>query len=290
MSGLEENEDRLNDILDMIGNMAALDFSKVLTTSGKNDMVDAIALGLNMLSEELNSQVVARTKLDEINQKLEKFAHTTAHDLKSPLNNASALYEMLKESIQAGQAEDALLLLGKLELTNQKMRKLVEGTLEYSKGYSLDLSAEKVDLNEVMNEIIETDNIKAHADVHISARLPVVLFNKTASVQVIRNLVDNSIKYSDKERCMINVLSTELMDSYQITFSDNGPGIPADCHEKVFELYTRIDANEDATSVGIGLATVKNVIESAGGRIWLDSAPGKGAAFIFTLRKPVDEI
>src|SRR6185369_10892926 len=74
-----ENSKRLNDILDMIGRIAALDFSAVLNPSNRNDIIDAISLGLNMLGEELNSKVIEKTKLDEVNNKLEKFAYTTAH-------------------------------------------------------------------------------------------------------------------------------------------------------------------------------------------------------------------
>src|SRR5437762_11270853 len=86
-----ENSKRLNNILDMIGRIASLDFSKTLQTSDKNDIIDAISLGLNMLGEELSSNVVEKTKLDEVNGKLKKFAYTTAHDLKSPLNSIIGL-------------------------------------------------------------------------------------------------------------------------------------------------------------------------------------------------------
>ena len=91
--------ERLEDILDMIAKLASLDFSTELPVSGKQDMIDAISLGLNMLGEELNVQVVARARLDELNEKLEKFAYTTAHDLKSPLNSQAGLLNVLEHTI-----------------------------------------------------------------------------------------------------------------------------------------------------------------------------------------------
>src|SRR5260370_30763321 len=82
-----KDDSRLHAILDMIGKVAALDFSTTLPPGDKNDMIEAISVGLNMLSEELKTSVVEKSKLDEVNTKLEKFAYTTAHHIKSPLNS-----------------------------------------------------------------------------------------------------------------------------------------------------------------------------------------------------------
>ncbi|ELR73325.1 sensory transduction histidine kinase [Fulvivirga imtechensis AK7] len=280
-----ENEERLNDILDMIGSMASLDFSKVLQTSHRNDMVDAIALGLNMLSEELNTQVVTRRQLDEINEKLEKFAFTTAHDLKSPLNAMTGLLHLLEYSLAPDSKSEVIEYMSRLKKMTEKMKGLISGILEYSRTFSLEMKTEIVDLNQLLNDVIENDNVADRANIDVDGKLPEVLFNKTAGVQVIRNLLDNAIKYSDKRQCEIKISTEELDDHYQITFSDNGPGIAAEHHETIFELYNQVDTGMKEDSLGIGLATVKNIITSAGGRIWLESVPGEGASFIFTLKK-----
>jgi len=116
-----ENSKRLGDILDMIGRIAALDFTAVLNPSSKNDVVDAIAVGLNMLSEELNSNVVAKTKLDEVNCKLERFAHTTAHDLKSPLNSIVGLVTILEIALKPDKDSEVHSCLLKIRETTTQI-------------------------------------------------------------------------------------------------------------------------------------------------------------------------
>lgn len=278
----QDNDKRLHDILDMIASIAALDFSKEIDVGGTNDMVAAIAVGLNMLSEELNTQVVDKAKLDEVNQKLEKFAYTTAHDLKSPLNSVSGLLMLLEHSTDPSNSEASTVIL-KLKKMNTRMKTLVEGILEYSRIKSKEIVLEKINLNELMNEVMETDNISNYADVEVPEVLPTVLFNRTAGVQVFRNLLNNAIKYCDKTRCKIIIKSKEFSDKYQIEISDNGPGIASEYHDKIFELFNQVNPKDEST--GIGLAIVRNAIEASGGRIWLESEPDQGANFIFTLKK-----
>ena len=280
----QENDKRLTDILDMIGNIASLDFSKELPTSDQNDMVDAIALGLNMLSEELNAQVVDKAKLDEVNSKLEKFAYTTAHDLKSPLNSQTGLLQLLEMSLDPTNRE-AIEYITRLKMVNEKMKSLVEGILAYSVAHFKDVTKEKVDWNELLNEVMEVDSVANIADVKVIGTLPVVDFNRTAGIQIIRNLLDNAIKYSDKDRCAIRIEAKSYERHYQFSFTDNGPGIALENQEVIFGLFNQVEPSLKSSSVGIGLATVKGIIEAAGGRIWLESKPGAGASFIFTIIK-----
>jgi signal transduction histidine kinase len=154
----EADEKRIIQILDMIGSIASLDFSRHITTSENNDTLDAIALGLNMLSEELNVQVVDRAMLDEVNHKLEKFAYTTAHDLKSPLNSQYGLLQLLELSIDANNKE-AIGYLERMKDVNEKMKNLVEGILAYSVAHLKDVIREEVDWNELLAEVMEIDAI-----------------------------------------------------------------------------------------------------------------------------------
>ncbi|UII31281.1 HAMP domain-containing histidine kinase [Fulvivirga ulvae] len=283
--GDQDNEKRLNDILDMIGSMASLDFSKVLEISDRNDMIDAIALGLNMLSEELNAQVVARASLDELNDRLEQFAHTTAHDLKSPLNNQSGLLMLLELALKPSKNSDVETCISKLKLMNEKMKSLVEGILAYSVVHAREVIKEQIDINELLREVMDLDDVSGRAEVVVEGKLPQIFYNKTASVQIIRNLLDNAIKYSDKTKCEIRISSKDLGTHYQLTFKDNGPGIESQYHDKIFELFNKIEPSYKADSVGIGLATVKRIVETGGGRIWVESELGKGSSFHFTLPK-----
>jgi signal transduction histidine kinase len=284
----DSNEDkRLVAILDMIGRMAALDFSIVLPSGGNNDMIDAISLGLNMLSEELNSNVVAKSKLDRVNQKLEKFAHVTAHDLKSPLNSLFgliALFEMSLNGKEKDTRSDTYLYLSKMKQTTEKMKNLVHEILDYSKMDATELTSEKIDLNHVLTDILETNQSLSPKCIEIIGPLPVVYFNKSAIHQVVQNLLTNAFKYSEKENCRIIIQSHEDEQQFIISISDNGIGIAKENLEKIFELFYKVDLSDSNNSHGIGLATVKNIIESAGEKIWVESELGKGSTFYFTLK------
>ncbi|GEM_PF-2398797 len=279
------DDKRLNAILDMIGRIASLDFTEMLEVSEENDMVDAISLGLNMLSEELNSQVVDKKILHEVNAKLEKFAYTVAHDLKSPLNSQAGLIKLLELTLNPDPNSDIDECITKLKRMNEKMKSLVEGVLSYSLAQSKAIEKEEVDLKELVEEVIEIDNFNEKADIEIRNELPVVFFNRTGATQIVRNLLDNAIKYSNKTRCVINIESEEKNKHYEIRFIDNGPGIPPEYQEKIFQLFNQIDPSLKTDSVGIGLATIKSIIEASGGKIWLNSKQGEGSTFIFTINK-----
>ncbi len=280
-----EEERRLEAILDMIAKLASLDFSTDLPISEKQDMIDAISLGLNMLGEELNTQVVARVHMDELNEKLEKFAYTTAHDLKSPLNSQSGLLNLLEYSIDLDKNPEIKEIIAKLKSMNERMKSLVLGILEYSKSNTLQINLEPVELNNLVQEVMESDGILDKANVSIPSNLPNVMLNRTAGIQVFRNLLDNAVKYCDKSPCEIHICYRELEDKYEFSVSDNGPGISPDYHQKIFNVFEQEKINPKAEGLGIGLATVKNIIEGAGGNIHLESEQGKGTKFIFTLRK-----
>jgi signal transduction histidine kinase len=278
------DDERLHAILDMISKVAALDFSKTLGPSDKNDMIDAIAIGLNMLSEELNTRVVEKSKLDEVNSKLEKFAYTTAHDLKSPLNSIEGLVGLLEISLDPQQME-VVEYLTRLKVTVNKMKDLVQGILNYSKADFENIQREEISLSGVLIEIMETDQFLHSVNVQINGTLPLIHFNKSAIYQIFRNLIGNAVKYCDKEICELKITTSEMKDHYQISIGDNGPGIPPSKHEGIFQPFNKMNSGKRADSHGVGLSVVKQILETAGEKIWVESAIGKGATFVFTLRK-----
>lgn len=280
-----ENDNRLNDILDMIGRIAALDFSQELPVSDKSDMLDAISMGLNMLSEELQTNVVEKSKINEVNAKLEKFAFTAAHDLKSPINAISGIIYLLERSIHEGSLEDTGSYVRILKESTEKMKNLVQGILEYSRVDTSQLELESISLESVIHEIVELDGIKKQARLHIIGDLPTVVFNKSAIFQVLRNLISNAIKYSNKDLCTIEVKAEEKGSYYQISVSDDGPGIAKENQDRIFELFNKIETAIKKDSQGIGLATAKNTLNTFGERIWVESEIGNGATFFFTISK-----
>lgn len=279
--------ERLEDILDMIAKLASLDFSTELPISRNQDMIDAISLGLNMLGEELNVQVVARARLDELNEKLEKFAYTTAHDLKSPLNSQSGLLNILEHTIDFDNNPEAKEIVDRLKLMNEKMLNLVFEILEYSKLNSAHLKLEPVDLQQILDEVMELDNVHQHAHIQVKKKLPHVLLNTTLGIQIFRNLLDNAIKYNDKKECLITINHIQLKEQIEISISDNGPGIDPEHSQQIFNIFEQGSSKLIKGSLGIGLATVKNIVDVVGGSIRVESEPGNGANFILTLKQTV---
>lgn len=268
----------------MIGRVAALDFSEMLTISNKNDMIDAISLGLNMLSEELKSNVVEKSKIDEVNSKLKKFAYTTAHDLKSPLNSLSGLINIMELTLDATKDSEVALYLDAMQKTILKMKTLVQNILEYSLTDTASIQKTHVDLNEFFNDIIETHELEKCASVTINSQAETAYMYEPAIAQVMANLLSNAVKYSDKEICQINISSTKHKDHVQICVSDNGRGIAPENQEAIFDLFNQVDRKSNKESHGIGLATVKNILGNFDERIWIESALGEGATFCFTLK------
>lgn len=285
MAEKSEDDKRLNDILEMIGRIAALDFSKPLEVGRGHDMIDAIALGLNMLSEELSTNVVEKSKIDSVNRKLEKFAFTTAHDLRSPLNSITGLITLLELNLDRKNSKEVFEYVDKIKNITDQMKNLVQGILDYSLASS-ELEREPLDIRSIVNDVMEVDQLTSLATVHFECELPSVMFNRSIMHQVIRNLLGNAVKYSDKEVCNIVIRCEENQAHIVFSISDNGPGIPKEYHKKIFQLFNKIDTAAKVDSHGIGLATVKSVLEASGERIWVESEMGKGSTFYFTISTP----
>ncbi|MCX2743913.1 HAMP domain-containing sensor histidine kinase [Mangrovivirga sp. M17] len=275
-------DERLSQILEMIERIAALDLDHKLPVSKNNDRLDAISLGLNMLSEELKDNTVEKEQLDKTNKKLEQFAYSTAHDLKSPLNSLSGLVYLLANTVSE-ENSDAQDIIVKIASTVDKMKNLVHGILEYSVVADPTELKSEVNLKEIVNEIIETDRYEDNITIRVDHFEKKIEFNRTILLRILRNLISNAVKYCDKPNCEIKIKVTEKENKAVISVIDNGPGIPFDEKDKIFELFHKYDPEGTHESQGIGLATVKNLLQSTGEDIWVESKEGKGSNFYFTI-------
>jgi signal transduction histidine kinase len=222
----------------------------------------------------------------DINQRLEEFAYTTSHDLKSPLNSVQGLVYLLKDewSNSGKPGEQVTEMLNLLENAVYKMRGMIDGILEYSRLEAKSLPAELIDLEKELRPQLMIHEMEC-AEIHIQPGMPVILYNKVAFFQIMDNLVNNAIKFCDKPSCRISIKVSEKRLFYIFSVSDNGPGVEQKNHQKIFELFMRLNKDEDVSGSGIGLATVKKLVENFGGKIWIDSESGKGACFSFTVPK-----
>jgi len=221
--------------------------------------------------------------LEMKNQILSDYAHMVSHDLKSPLRSIDSLINWIlddNKSIFDKSTNDNLnLILQNLE----KMDALINGILNYSTIDQAGLESYDVDLNHLVSEAIQIIYKPKHIDVFIINELPVIKGDKFRLQQLFLNLIQNAVKSIDKEKGLVEI-SVKKIDSFWLfTVKDNGKGISPEYHDKIFQIFEKLENDQMAT--GIGLSIVKKIISFYGGQIYLESEVGKGSAFNFTLPK-----
>ena len=161
------------------------------------------------------------------------------------------------------------------------MEDLINAILDYSKADRVQGVEIRFDVKTLVEDAIEfigkPDNLK----INVSSDLPVMVSDKVRLSQVFNNLIENGIKYNDKEEKVIDIFSEESSDGWVFSVKDNGPGIEKQYHERIFVIFQTLNRRDSVESTGVGLAIVKKIIEDQGGKIWVDSVPGNGAEFKF---------
>ena len=281
---MKEGNLELTDLIEMISNMARLDFTKRLNVEISENPIDVMAYGLNMLSEELEYNVVKKSMLEEINRNLERFSFTVAHDIKSPLSSAYTLITLIEMELEGTENETLKDYFTLLKQINERTRNMINGILEYSKTNFNDIIISEIDLNAICAEIANEHSLNENVIISFQKNMPKVYHNEFALTQIISNLVNNAIKYNDKEMCELDIRCADKENFYEVSVTDNGPGIAEKDKEKIFDLFENLNNNiED--SHGIGLSIVKKLVTQANGSVWVDTETEQGARFIFTIEK-----
>jgi two-component system, chemotaxis family, sensor kinase Cph1 len=168
------------------------------------------------------------------------------------------------------------------------MNQLIDGLLQFSKVESNGKAYELTDMNEMV-EIVKQNldqAIKESGATITNDPLPIIVADPIQMVQLLQNLIANAIKFrkhGEPPRVHVSVQGADL--SWTFSVKDNGIGIPKEQQGRIFEMFQRLDAGEEYEGTGIGLAFAKKITERHGGRIWVESEEGKGAAFFFTIPK-----
>lgn len=278
------DKEQLHKLIEMIGNMARLDFSNRIETEMTNDPIDLMAYGLNMLSEELESNVVKKSLLEEINNNLERFAYTAAHDMKSPLNTASGLISLIEHELKKSENNKIREYLLLLKETNERAKSIINVVLEYSRLNFSNLNMQEIDLGKLCSELTKEYALQKEVVILIGENMPIVVHNETALAQIISNLLNNAVKFNDKEICHVEIQCTVNEDEYEIAIIDNGPGIKKEDRERIFILFETLNDKKD-NSTGIGLAIVHKIVTETKGTIKIESTDMGGSKFIFTIPK-----
>lgn len=233
-------------------------------------------------TEEL--QKVNKAYMDA-NKELKEFAYIVSHDLKAPLRAISQLTHWISEDYSHAFDDDGKLQMELIIKRVRRMDGLIDGILRYSRVGRIREKEERLDLNLLVSEVIGTIAPPKNIRVIFENKLPVVLRDSIRMEQVFQNLIENAVKYMDKDEGIIKVGCESKEMLWEFNVSDNGPGIDKKYHDKIFQIFQTLAPRDEHESTGIGLTLVKKIIELYGGSIWIESEPGVGTRFYFSLPK-----
>jgi PAS domain S-box-containing protein len=223
-------------------------------------------------------------ELEKSNRELDQFAYSASHDLKAPLRAVHNLAQWLEEDAGSLLPKSSQEHLSLLRQRVARMEGLLTDLLAYSRVGRVQHEPQLVQLEQLVRDVIEF--LAPPPGFHFQvAELPALWIQRPPMEQVFRNLIGNAIKHHDRSDGTIAIASEDRGDCIELFVRDDGPGIAAEYHEQVFQMFQTLKPRDEVEGSGMGLALVKKIVENQGGRIKLDSAPGHGVSLRFTWPK-----
>ena len=245
---------------------------------------DTLAVESEQKIHALSRGLEARAQeLTQVNRELSDFAHVVSHDLKAPLRGIGSLANWLQQDyadkLGPEGAEQLRMIGGRVA----RLSGLIDGILSYSRAGRTHRSQTVVSLDALVRGTLEMLAPPAHITVAVVSELPQIRMDPTKAQQLFQNLLSNAVKYMDQPSGRIAVACVATDGFWHFSIADNGPGIEEKYFERVFQLFQTLAPRDEVESTGVGLAVVKKIVETEGGRIWIESVFGHGATFHFTL-------
>ncbi|MBK6282327.1 MAG: GHKL domain-containing protein [Draconibacterium sp.] len=244
---------------------------------------------LEDLNEKSNQLQQSTEKLEAKNKELETFTYSVSHDLKAPLRGIDGYSRLLEEMYSNKLQGEGLEFIKTIREGTKQMNQLIEDLLAYSRLERSIYRTSSFNIKELIESIVKLLNNEisgTKAIVNINVENCEIDTDFDGLSIVIRNLLENALKFSGKvESPQINILLEEKVNSWFLTFQDNGIGFDMKYHDRIFEIFQRLNLPEQFTGTGIGLAMVNKSVERMNGKIWAESSPGNGANFYLEIPK-----
>jgi signal transduction histidine kinase len=229
-----------------------------------------------------------KAEMELLNKDLKRFAYVVAHDLKSPYVSMSMSASYLKDVYADSLDNDGMKMLDMMEQTTKTAIEMVDGILKHTLNVNnTDLVKEKFTFESIFEELKRLLAIPAGFTFEAYNSQTEIYSTRSILLQILLNLCNNAVKYNDKVNGRILITVKDEHAHYLFTVEDNGPGISAENQARVFDLFTTLGVPDryNKKGTGIGLSTVQRLVQKMNGSIKIDSEPGKGCIFAFTISK-----
>ena len=227
------------------------------------------------------------TELARANAELEQFAAAAAHDLLSPLHTIAGFAELVEQRYGDRLDDKGRGFLTEITDGAGRMRRLIDGLLRYARSTQIELRLGPVDLAQTVDTVVRNlGGAIADASATVTydpQSLPCVRGDGDVLVSVVQNLVANALKFSGEHAPRVEIASARDGDAWRITVADNGIGIAPEDQERIFAMFGRAHVSADRSGIGLGLAQTERLVARLGGQVGVESRPGAGSRFWFTL-------
>lgn len=285
---------RLNDPLGAIGVYWGGNYSpSEMEVTLLNTLADAAAKAVEnvQLIEGLEQKISERTtQLQTVNKELETFTYSVSHDLKAPLRGIDGYSKLLSDLYANELNDEAKRFITVIRNSTLQMNQLIEDLLQYSRLERSQRRNEVLHIRQLVDSVIKVNQEEMSArNFRIENTIPdISIFADSGGIQIaLRNLIGNAIKFTQSvAEPVLSLHLNETPHSWTVSVSDNGIGFDMKYHQRIFEIFQRLQRAEDYPGTGIGLAMVSKAMQRMNGKVWAESAPGKGATFYLEIPKP----
>jgi signal transduction histidine kinase len=252
--------------------------------------VTARTAELSQTNEQLRNEIDARREAEKSlarsNAELERFAYAISHEFQHPLRTIATNVSEIRQHLQSASIDDCARLLSDIDATTKRMASFASGLLSYSLAGDQRMKIlDEVSMEGALQWAIA--NLRPTIDecgaTITREALPSVRGDQAQLAHVFQNLLSNAIKYRSEKAPVVNVSAAESGGELVFAVRDNGAGIPEESRDKIFQMFTRLHGGSAYPGNGIGLAMCRRIIQGHGGRIWVESAVGRGSTFFFSL-------
>lgn len=255
-----------------------------LTSSSPNfhpqNILEKLKTESSAIVASIKNNQIRIKKLEKNNKNLDQFSYVVAHDLKAPLRGISNLVEWIEDDLKGKMDPSTEQHLKLLRSRVSRLENLIQGILMYAKAGKSTINNQQIDTKAFIGEIIELLHPPKNVHIAFEGNWPLLETDPIRFHQVFSNLIGNAIKYNNKPQINILIGCSRNEQTFEFYIQDNGNGIEAEYHQKIFHLFETLASSDKEEGSGIGLSIVKSIIDELDGKIRVESKINEGSKFI----------